>query len=179
MIVVCQVPGGDATNNIELGRYGRNRTNVWTYPGVNKFKTGKDDELALHPTVKPVAMIAEAIKDASARGAIVLDPFLGSGTTLLACEKVGRRCYGMEYEPRYVDIAIRRWQQFTGKDAILIEPAADHADKQTTSLANLTFDEVERIRASAPNQSAGGTSPITTTKDATMPHDPHGSGTLS
>ena len=124
-------------------------------------------------------MIAEAIKDASARGAIVLDPFLGSGTTLLACEKVGRRCHGMEYEPRYVDVAIRRWQQFTGKDAILIEPAADLAERQTTSLAGLTFDEVERIRGSAPNQSADETSPTTTTKDATMPRDPHGRGAPS
>ena len=155
LIVVCQIPGGEATNNIELGRHGRNRTNVWTYPGVNTFRVGKDDELALHPTVKPVAMIAEAIKDASARGAIVLDPFLGSGTTLLACEKVGRRCHGIEYEPRYVDVAIRRWQQFTGQDAILIEPAADLADRQTTSLTGLTFDEVEQIRGSAAGPECG------------------------
>ena len=179
LIVVCQIPGGQSTNNIELGRHGRNRTNVWTYPGVNTFRVGNDDELALHPTVKPIAMIAEAIKDASARGAIVLDPFLGSGTTLLACEKVGRRCHGIEYEPRYVDVAIRRWQQFTGQDAILIEPAADFADNQTTSLAGLTFDEVERIRGSAPDQSADETSPNKTTKDAIMPDDPHGEGALS
>ena len=179
LIVVCQIPGGQSTNNIELGRHGRNRSNVWSYPGVNTFRVGNDDELALHPTVKPMAMIAEAIKDASARGAIVLDPFLGSGTTLLACEKVGRRCHGIEYEPRYVDVAIRRWQQFTGQDAILIEPAADLAERQTTSLTGLTFDEIKRIRSSAQDQSADKTSPTNTTKDGTMPGSPHGGGAPS
>jgi DNA modification methylase len=105
---------------VQLGKFGRNRSNVWTYPGVNTFKTGQGADYALHPTVKPAAMIAEAIKDASARGGTVLDPFLGSGTTLLACEKVGRQCFGVEYEPRYVDTAIRRWQEMTGKDAVLL-----------------------------------------------------------
>ena len=145
LVVVCQVDGGEATNNIELGRHGRNRTNVWTYPGVNTFRTSKDDDYALHPTVKPVALIAEAIKDASPRGGIILDPFLGSGTTLLACEKVGRRCYGLEYEPVYVDTAIRRWQQFAGQDAILVG-CADDGDA-FAALVGLTFDEVGRQRA--------------------------------
>jgi DNA modification methylase len=90
LVVVCQIPCGKAINNIELGRHGRNRTNVWSYPGVNTFLNGANDDLSLHPTVIPIAMIAEAIKDASHRGDVVLDPFLGSGTTLLACEKVGR-----------------------------------------------------------------------------------------
>ena len=88
------MPGADAINNVELGKHGRNRTNVWSYPGVNTFRVNEGDDLALHPTVKPVAMIAEAVKDASDRGSIVLDVFLGSGTTLLACEKVGRCCSG-------------------------------------------------------------------------------------
>ncbi|UXX85088.1 site-specific DNA-methyltransferase [Roseovarius pelagicus] len=120
LVAVFAKPGVASTNNVQLGRYGRNRTNVWTYPGVNTFQNGKGGDLTLHPTVKPVAMIAEAIKDASRRGEIVLDPFLGSGTKLLAAEKVGRRCYGVEYEPKYVDTAIRRWQQLTGKDAVLV-----------------------------------------------------------
>lgn len=143
MIVVFQVPGGEAINNIQLGRFGRSRTNVWTYPGVNTFKVGENDDYSLHPTVKPVAMIAEAIKDASPRGGIILDPFLGSGTTLLACEKVGRRCHGIEYEPSYVDVAIRRWQQFTGQDAFLV----GQSDGASPDLAGLTFDEVAMRRA--------------------------------
>jgi DNA modification methylase len=144
MIVVCQVPGGDAINNIQLGRFGRNRTNVWTHPGVNTFMTGPNDDYALHPTVKPVAMIAEAIKDASPRGGIVLDPFLGSGTTLLACEKVGRRCSGVEYEPSYVDVAIRRWQQYTGQDAVLV--SQDKDETGPGDLVGLTYDEVAAQR---------------------------------
>lgn len=120
LVAVFAKPGDTSTNNVQLGKHGRNRTNVWTYPGVNTFQTGKAGELSLHPTVKPVAMIAEAIKDASKRRDIVLDSFLGSGTTLLSAEKVGRRCFGVEYEPKYIDVAIRRWQQMTGKDAVLI-----------------------------------------------------------
>jgi DNA modification methylase len=108
-------------NNVELGRHGRNRSNVWQYPSLNNFgRRGEEGNLAaLHPTVKPVALIADAILDCSARGNIVLDPFLGSGSTLLAAERVGRSCRGMELDPLYVDAAIRRWQQFTGDIAIL------------------------------------------------------------
>ncbi len=104
LIAVFAKPGAATTNNVQLGRFGRSRTNVWTYAGVNTFQSRKGGELALHPTVKPVAMIVEVIKDASKRGEIVFDPFLGSGTTLLGAEKVGRRCYSVEYEPRYIDI---------------------------------------------------------------------------
>jgi len=107
-------------NNVELGQHGRNRTNVWHYPSLNNFgRRGEEGNLAaLHPTVKPVALIADAILDCSARGDTVLDPFLGSGSTLLAADRVGRVCYGMELDPRYVDAAIRRWQRFTGDSAI-------------------------------------------------------------
>jgi DNA modification methylase len=113
---------GDAPhlNNIELGRHGRNRSNVWTYAGVNTFRGDRLDDLSVHPTVKPVALVADAIKDCSRRGDIVLDPFMGSGTTLLAAERVGRRTYGVEIDPLYVDAAIRRWQEFTKRDAILV-----------------------------------------------------------
>ena len=104
LICVFEKPGAPAMNNIMLGRYGRSRSNVWSYPAPNKF-VGKDDPLRGHPTPKPVQMLAEAIKDASARGDIVLDGFLGSGSTLLAAEKVGRTGFGIEYEPIYVDLA--------------------------------------------------------------------------
>ena len=106
-------------NNVELGKHGRYRTNVWDYPGVNSFGNQKQD-LALHPTVKPVAMIADAIMDVTQRGDIVLDSFLGSGSTLLACEQTGRRCRGIELEAKYIDVTIKRWQDMTGCDAIHI-----------------------------------------------------------
>ncbi len=109
-------------NNIELGKYGRYRTNVWRYPGANSLsrESGENNPLAMHPTVKPVVLIADAIMDCSARGDIVLDTFLGSGSTVLAAERVGRACYGMELDPLYVDLAIRRWQRYTGLQAIHI-----------------------------------------------------------
>jgi DNA modification methylase len=107
-------------NNVELGQHGRNRTNVWHYPSLNNFgRKGEEGNLAvLHPTVKPVALIADAILDCSARGDLVLDPFLGSGSTLLAADRIGRICRAMELDPLYVDAAVRRWQHFTGESAI-------------------------------------------------------------
>ena len=106
-------------NNVQLGRFGRNRSNVWHYPGANSFaRCGEEGNLlALHPTVKPVAMVADAILDCPARGEIVLDAFLGSGTTLIAAERTGRRCYGLELDPAYVDTIIRRWEALTGGSA--------------------------------------------------------------
>jgi DNA modification methylase len=107
-------------NNVQLGKFGRNRSNVWTYPGVNNFGRGTEEGnlLAMHPTVKPVALVAEAILDCSNRGDVVLDAFFGSGSTLIACERSGRRCYGIEIDPLYVDTAIRRWQAYTGGEAV-------------------------------------------------------------
>jgi DNA modification methylase len=101
------------------GQFGRNRSNVWQYPGANSFSRGgaEGNLLALHPTVKPVAMVADAILDCSARGDIVLDAFLGSGTTVIAAERTGRRCRALELDPAYVDTAIRRWQVLTGEKA--------------------------------------------------------------
>jgi DNA modification methylase len=106
-------------NNVQLGRFGRNRTNVWRYPGINSFARGGEEGnlLALHPTVKPVALVADAILDCSARGEIVLDGFLGSGTTVIAAERIGRRCYGLELDPAYVDTVVCRWQALTGGSA--------------------------------------------------------------
>jgi DNA modification methylase len=106
-------------NNIQLGKYGRNRTNVWEYAGVNTvFKGEEGSLLALHPTVKPVALVADALLDCTARGDLVLDSFLGSGTTLMAAEQVGRVCYAIEIDPLYTDTAIRRWQRRTGDHAV-------------------------------------------------------------
>ena len=105
-------------NNVELGKHGRNRTNVWNYPGVNAFGSGRMEELQLHPTVKPVTMVADAIRDCSNRGDIILDPFVGSGTTLIAAEQANRKARLIELDPLYCDVTIRRWQIQTGKDAI-------------------------------------------------------------
>ena len=103
-------------NNVQLGQFGRNRTNVWRYPGANSLaRCGAEGNLlALHPTVKPVAMVADAILDCSGRGDIVLDAFVGSGTTVIAAERSGRRGFGLELDPRYVDTTVRRWQALTG-----------------------------------------------------------------
>lgn len=108
------------TNNVRLGKYGRNRTNVWSYPGMNSFGRHSEEGplTELHPTVKPVAMVADAILDCTARGDIVLDAFTGSGSTLIAAERVGRVFRGIEIDPNYVDVAIRRWQKLTGDSAI-------------------------------------------------------------
>ena len=129
-------------NNVDLGRHGRYRTNVWRYGGINSFsrKTEEGNLMEIHPTVKPVAMVADAILDCSARGDIVLDPFLGSGTTLMAAERTGRCCYGMELDPLYVDTVIRRWQVYTGGlarhaatgctfDEMASEMGASHAER--------------------------------------------------
>lgn len=106
-------------NNVQLGRFGRNRTNVWTYPGISGFgRPGEEGNLlVLHPTVKPVALVADAILDCSSRGDLVLDAFLGSGTTLIAAERTGRCCCGLELDPLYADTIIRRWQAYAGEDA--------------------------------------------------------------
>ena len=120
LVFVFQNGTSSYRNNVQLGRFGRSRSNVWHYSGVNSFAraTNEGDLLALHPTVKPVALIADAIMDCSARGDLVLDSFLGSGTTVIAAERTGRICYGMELDPCYVDTIIRRWQRFTGLEAI-------------------------------------------------------------
>jgi DNA modification methylase len=116
LILVFKTGDGPHRNNVRLGRFGRNRSNLWRYPGVNSFsrKTEEGNLLALHPTVKPVALVADAMLDCTARGDIVLDGFLGSGTTVIAAERTGRRCCGTEIDPLYVDTIIRRWQKLTG-----------------------------------------------------------------
>jgi DNA modification methylase len=106
-------------NNFGLGENGRYRTNVWDYAGINSFRSGRDAELAMHPTVKPVAMVADAIRDCSKRGGIVLDAFSGSGTTIMAAEETGRCARAIEIDPRYVDVAVQRWQKATGTSAVI------------------------------------------------------------
>lgn len=142
LVFVFKAGTAPHTNNFGLGEKGRYRTNVWEYRGVNTLKKGRLDELALHPTVKPVAMVADAIKDVSSRGEIVLDPFSGSGTTIIAAQKTGRRARVMELDPVYVDRAIRRWQRFARDEAV-------HAETK------LSFDEMAlRRRPEAPEQEA-------------------------
>ena len=136
---------------IELRRFDEAivyRTKVWEYPGVNTFRTGRLDELAMHPTVKPVAMLADAIRDVTKRGAIVLDPFAGSGSTLIAAEKTGRRARCIEYEPKYCDVIVRRWQAYTGKAA-------------TFEGIDLTFEDFEGARSSSAADHAGKLLPPT------------------
>ena len=120
-------------NNVELGKHGRNRTNVWTYAGMNGFGKDRDAALARHPTVKPLAMVADAILDASKRGDLVLDVFAGSGTTLLAAHKTGRVGYGIEIDPYYVDQILRRLKETYELTAVLAD-------------THQTFDEVAAQR---------------------------------
>jgi hypothetical protein len=114
--------GKDAPlDNVELGRRGRNRTNVWHYPSMSAFGKDRDDLHALHPTVKPIAMMADVLRDVTRRSEVVLDSFIGPGTSIMAAQETGRVCCGVELDPLYVDVAIRRWQNLTGRDAVLVE----------------------------------------------------------
>ena len=142
LIGVFRVGEAPHLNNVELGRHGRSRSNVWHYAGVNSFRAGRMDELSVHPTVKPVTLVADAMKDCTRQGDIVLDTFCGSGTTILAAERVGRRVYALELEPKYVDVAIRRWQAFTRQDAV-------HAETGST------FDELALDRSPPPAEQGG------------------------
>ena len=118
LVFVAVAGEGHHRNNVELGKHGRYRTNVWEYAGATGGSSDEDDDFDAHPTVKPVALVADAILDVTAVSDVVLDPFLGSGTTVLAAERTRRRCFGLEIDPVYVDVAIRRWQATTGGSAI-------------------------------------------------------------
>lgn len=120
LVFVFRVGDAPSLNNVELGRHGRNRTNVWDYASVNTLKGSRREDLALHPTVKPTGMVADAIQDVTRRGDLVLDIFLGSGTTLLAADRVGRRFRGVDIDPAYVDVAVERWAQRTGREPVLV-----------------------------------------------------------
>ncbi len=121
LIFVFKVGTAKHVNNFELGQHGRYRTNVWDYPMVLTFmhdKEGGEGDASMHPTVKPVSMIVDACLDCSKDGDIVLDLFGGSGSTLIACEKTNRKARLMELDPKYVDVIIKRWQEFTGRQAV-------------------------------------------------------------
>jgi DNA modification methylase len=119
MIYVYRVGSKPHLNAVQLGKHGRNRTNIWDAPSVNTFGGSRAQDLALHPTVKPVQLVADAIMDVTRRGEIVLDAFLGSGTTLIACERTGRICRGIEIDPVYADVILERFMTLTGIEAML------------------------------------------------------------
>jgi DNA modification methylase len=133
-------------NNVQLGKFGRYRTNVWNYPSANTFsRSGPDGNLlAAHPTPKPVSLIADAIKDSTVRGALILDPFLGSGTAVVAAERAGRLCYGLELDPLYVDAVIRRWQRRTKRDAVHVESGESFAVREARKAGQETSEPQER-----------------------------------
>ncbi len=121
-------------NNIQLGSFGRNRSNLWTYAGCNSPTKDRRADLKMHPTVKPAELVADAIKDASKRGGLIMDPFLGAGTTIIACELTGRIGAGLELDPKYVDVIVRRWEAYTDGEAV-------HAE------TGLTFTEMRELRS--------------------------------
>lgn len=141
--LICQFCKGPVPkiNNVQLGKHGRNRTNVWVYPGANRPGSSAADALHSHPTPKNVEMCIDAILDISNKGDVVLDPFLGSGTTLVAAEKSGRACRGIELDPGYADVSIRRWEYLTGSEAV-------HAK------TGLTFNEIAAQRAASGEDNA-------------------------
>jgi DNA modification methylase len=135
-------------NNIELGRFGRNRTNVWDYPGQNIFNGTAKSKLSLHPTAKPVALVADAMRDCSHRGGIVVDPFGGVGSTLIAAEKTGRRARLIELDPRYVDATVKRWETLTGGRAVKVDGGGSHPDADRGSDDEDAASNVENAEAS-------------------------------
>lgn len=124
LVFVYKVGTAAHFNAVELGRHGRNRTNVWDYASVNTVAGSRREDLALHPTVKPTGLVADAIRDVTRRGELVLDTFLGSGTTLIAAERSGRRFRGLDIDPGYVDVTIERWTAMTGGAATLVDRRA-------------------------------------------------------
>jgi len=139
LVWVLKNGSGRHINNFGLGEHGRYRTNVWNYAGANSFSSKRDEMLALHPTVKPTALVADAIRDCSKRNSLILDPFGGSGTTLIAAERTGRIARLIEFDPLYVDVTVRRWEAMTGMSA-------------TLSTTNAPFREVEKQRQTSGTQ---------------------------
>jgi DNA modification methylase len=141
LVFVYRVGDGPHLNTFELGQHGRYRTNVWSYAGANAFSANREEDLALHPTVKPVALIADAIKDVSKRNQIVLDPFAGSGSTLIAAEACGRRARVLELDPVYCDVIVTRYLRYAGKPALL---EASGAAFETVAAERLAQNEEAR-----------------------------------
>jgi DNA modification methylase len=143
LVFVFKVGTAPHTNTFSLGESGRYRTNVWDYAGVNTMRTGRAEELAMHPTVKPVALIADAIKDCSRRGETELDPFGGSGSTLIAAEKTGRYARLVEFDPIYCDRIVRRYEALTGKQGMLAG-------------TSFSFEVIAEQRVAGSHSKAGG-----------------------
>lgn len=148
LVLVLKKGSAPHINNVELGKHGRYRTNVWDYAGANSFSATRDDDLAAHPTVKPTALVADAIRDVSHHGNIVLDAFVGSGTTILAAQRAGRIAYGIEIEPGYVDVSIMRWEAMTGQQALLESTGQPFADV-AASRASIATPPSEATAAAA------------------------------
>jgi DNA modification methylase len=140
LICVFKAGASNHINNVELGRHGRNRSNLWTYRGLNSFGADRDELLASHPTVKPVLMIADAIRDVTRRGDPVLDTFMGSGSTVIAAEETGRVGIGVDLDPLYVDVAVRRWQAQKRRDAVHTE-TGETFDDRAKRVASESQDE--------------------------------------
>jgi hypothetical protein len=138
-VTVFKVGSAPYVNNVKLGKHGRNRTTVWRCPGFAQFGAGRKEALEAHPTAKPVPLVIDAILDVSHRGDIVLDPTLGSGTTIVAAHRVGRRGFGLELDPHYVDVAVRRIEKVTGEPArhcpigLTFAELAEQRGRDTTS----------------------------------------------
>ncbi|MEW6748070.1 MAG: DNA methyltransferase, partial [Planctomycetota bacterium] len=142
LVFMFKEPSAPHINNVQLGKFGRNRTNVWDYPGAASLR----EELELHPTPKPVALVADAIRDVSNRNDLVLDAFSGSGTTIIAAASTGRRARVIELDPYYVDVAIRRWEAWSGERARHME-------------TGLSFAELEERRGEGPAEAAAESTP--------------------
>jgi DNA modification methylase len=158
LIGVFKVGTGEPINSFGLGQHGRMRSNVWSYPGGNSFHAGRMEELAMHPTVKPLGLVADAMRECSMKGEIVLDTYLGSGTTILAAEKTGRRGFGMECDPAYADVAVQRWQSYTRADASLV------GDGRTFD--EMTAERGEGVRVPGPGVSKAQATPGATQSSA-------------
>ncbi|MBX3485130.1 DNA methyltransferase [Phenylobacterium sp.] len=146
LVFVFKVGSKPHLNRVQLGKHGRNRTNVWEYPGVSGLNRESRTQHAAHPTPKNVDMVQDALLDSSEKGDVVVDVFGGSGTTLIAAERSGRRARLMEIDPRYVDVIIERWQGFTGRQATLVG-------------SDLTFSQLRAQRAALVSQPPGMSSP--------------------
>ena len=150
LVVVARKPGGKPVNNVQLGKYGRSRTNVWEFPGANSMGSEARKLLSEHPTPKPVAMLSEAILDVTKRGDVVLDPFGGSGSTLIAAHRTGRVARVMELDPHYVDLIVRRAEAALGLTARCVRTGRTFAQ-----LATIRANVRQRSRGT-PNGQGGG-----------------------
>lgn len=135
LVAVFKAGSAPHQNNVQLGAHGRYRTNVWEYEGMNSFQPDRDCKLTMHPTIKPIGLTADAILDCSSRGDLVLDPFAGSGTTILAAERTGRRCGAIELDPAYVDVALDRYWRMTGTKPVNLSTGEKYEPGSTADQA--------------------------------------------